>query len=199
MRCGNCGAHVTEGSRFCNVCGKTLATASVMTAPPNRAPVPHGEDVPEHVIFSVRPSFLFVGVRYIVAAVIWIAAAAIIAALGSLLGVPAGAGAVVVVVVGALLFVNPIIAHVRRQRQLYTLTSHKLEIQHGIFATTVRNIPLSKVQDVTVSSTITQRILGLGNILIDNASESEGRLVIGNVHDAKRYADRLLAELRRWN
>ena len=102
-------------------------------------------------------------------------------------------------VVGLLLFVKPILAHVRRQRQLFTLTNHKLEIQSGIIATTVRNIPLSKVQDVTVASSITQKLLGLGNIQIDNASEGGGRLTIANVRDAKKYTDILLGELRRWN
>jgi uncharacterized membrane protein YdbT with pleckstrin-like domain len=116
-----------------------------------------------------------------------------------MLGLPAGAGALAVVAIGLLAFVKPVFAHVRRQRQLYTLTSHKLEVQTGILATTTRNIPLSKVQDVTVTSSVTGRLLGLGDILIDNASEAGGRLIIAGVRNPKQYADMLLGELRRWN
>jgi membrane protein YdbS with pleckstrin-like domain len=189
MTCGRCGAGLAEGSRFCNICGATMA-ASVVAVDPS---------APERVVWTLRPAFLFVGMQYVVAGVLWLVAAAVIAAIVSYAGLSAGAGAVVVVVVGLLLFVKPILSHIRRQRQLFTLTNHKLEIQSGIIATTVRNIPLSKVQDVTVASSITQKLLGLGNIQIDNASEGGGRLTIANVRDAKKYTDILLGELRRWN
>lgn len=195
MVCGSCGAQVAAGSRFCNICGSTVAAPAVAT-------LQHGSrglEVPEHVVFSLRPAFLFVGVQYAVAAAVWLAAAALIAVVVSMLDLPASAGAVAVVAAGLLAFVKPVLAHVRRQRQLYTLTSHKLEIQRGIIATTVRNIPLSKVQDVTVTSSIAGRLLGLGDIIIDNASDAEGRLVIKGVREPKRYADILLGELRRWN
>ena len=81
------------------------------------------------------------------------------------------------------------IAHIRRQRNLYTLTSHKLEIQEGLLARTTRNVPLSKVQDVTVAASFVNRLLGLGDIRIDNASESLGQIVVHGVRDPKRYAD----------
>ena len=198
MTCSSCGARLAEGSRFCNICGATLM-APVVAADPRLARDYGVEGLPERVIWTLRPAFLFVGAQYVIAGVLWLLAAAIIAAIVSYMGLAATAGVVVVVVVGLLLFVKPIFAHVRRQRQLYTLTNHKLEIQHGILATTVRNIPLAKVQDVTVASTITQRLLGLGNIQIDNASEGGGRLTIANVREAKKYTDILLGELRRWN
>ena len=52
---------------------------------------------------------------------------------------------------------------------------------------------------VTVTASLVQRLLGLGDITIDNASESGGRIVIRAVREPKRHADILLAELRRWN
>jgi membrane protein YdbS with pleckstrin-like domain len=198
MTCGNCGAPLAPGSRFCNVCGATVAASAVAVGQRN-ALDQRGEELPEQVVWTLRPAFLFVGVRYAVAAGLWLVAAAVVAAIVSWLELSVAAGALVVAALGLLLFVKPIVAHVRRQRQLFTLTTHKLEIREGLLATTVRNVPLSKCQDVTVSSSVTQRLLGLGSIAIDNASEGAGRLVIADVSGAKRYADRLLAELRRWN
>lgn len=179
---------MTHGSRFCNMCGANTA-----------APVAVAPNQPEQVVFTLRPAFLFVGLKYAVAAVVWLIATAIVAAVASLTSLPVWIGAAVVVLVGILVFVKPILAHVRRQRNLYTLTTHKLEIQQGILSTTVRNIPLSKIQDVTVSTSITGRMLGLGDVTIDNASENLGRIVVKGVRDPKQYADMLLAEMRRWN
>jgi uncharacterized membrane protein YdbT with pleckstrin-like domain len=189
MTCTGCGAPVAAGSRFCNMCGTTVAAPVAVAAP----------EAQERVIFALRPSFLFVGVRYAIAAVLWLLATAIVAAIASVASVPTGVGALVVVVVGLVLFAKPVFAHVDRQRHLYTLTNHKLEIEHGILSKTVRNVPLSKIQDVTVTASLLQRMLGLGNIAIDNASENAGQIVIRAVPDAKRYADALLGELRRWN
>jgi uncharacterized membrane protein YdbT with pleckstrin-like domain len=189
MTCPACGAYVPEGSRFCNACGTPTAAPVAVVTP----------DVVERTVFVLRPTFLFVGVRYAVAAVVWLVATALVAAAASLLNLPTAIGAAIVVAVGLLAFVKPVLAHLRRQRNLYTLTSHKLEIQQGLLSTTTRNIPLSKVQDVTVSASITERLLGLGEIRIDNASESLGQIVIKGVRDPKRYADMILAELRRWN
>ena len=189
MTCTGCGAPVAAGSRFCNMCGTTVAAPVAVAAP----------EAPERVIFTLRPAFLFVGVRYAIAAALWLAATAAVAAGASMFGISTGVGAMVVVGIGLVLFASPVLAHLDRQRHLYTLTSHKLEIEHGLLSKTVRNVPLSKVQDVTVTASLLQRLLGLGDITIDNASEAGGRIVIHAVREPKRHADTLLAELRRWN
>jgi membrane protein YdbS with pleckstrin-like domain len=163
------------------------------------AVAPAAAGAPERGVFTLRPAFLFVGIKYTIAAVVWLMATAIVAAIASYTSLPAAIGAAIVALVGIVVFVKPVLAHIRRQRQLYTLTTHKLEIQQGFLSTTIRNIPLSKIQDVTVTTSILGRLLGLGDIRIDNASENLGQVVIKGVRDPKRYADMLLAELRRWN
>ena len=154
---------------------------------------------PEQVIFSIRPAFLFVGVKYAVAAVLWLVASALVAAGTSWFELPVWVGAVTVVVVGLLLFLKPILSHLDRQRHLFTLTDHKFEVQYGLLSTTTRNIPLSKIQDVTVNASLLNRMLGLGNIVVDNASEAGGQIVITGVTEPKRYADMLLTQLRSGN
>ena len=81
----------------------------------------------------------------------------------------------------------------------YTLTDSKIEIDTGLVARTTRNIPLSKIQDVTVSASIPQRLLGFGDLIVDNASELGGTTVLHNISKPRHYADLLLRELRRWH
>ena len=57
--------------------------------------------------------------------------------------------------------------------------------------------PFRNIQDVTVSATIPQRLLGYGNLVIDNASEHGGDVVLRNITNPRHHADLLLRELRR--
>jgi len=95
------------------------------------------------------------------------------------------------------LLLIPAYYHVKRNMVRYTLTDSKIEIDTGLIARHTRNIPLTKIQDVTVSASIPQRLLGFGDLLIDNASELGGSTVLHNISKPRHYADLLLRELRR--
>jgi hypothetical protein len=41
--------------------------------------------------------------------------------------------------------------------------------------------------------------MGFGDIIIDNASELGGSIVMHNIRSPRHYADLLLRELRRWH
>jgi uncharacterized membrane protein YdbT with pleckstrin-like domain len=97
----------------------------------------------------------------------------------------------------ALLLI-PAYYHIRRNSVRYTVTDAKLEIDRGLVSRTTRNIPLSKIQDVTVSATIPQRLLGFGDLIVDNASDVGGSTVLHNINNPRQHADLLLRELRRW-
>jgi uncharacterized membrane protein YdbT with pleckstrin-like domain len=97
----------------------------------------------------------------------------------------------------ALLLI-PAYYHIRRNTVLYTMTDSKIEIDQGLIARTTRNIPLRNIQDVTVSTTIPQRLLGFGNLVIENASEVGGVTILKNIDDPRKHADMLLRELRRF-
>ena len=98
----------------------------------------------------------------------------------------------------ALLLV-PAYHHVRRNMLRYTLTDSKIEIDEGFVSQTTRNIPLRNIQDVTVRTTVLQRVLKFGNVVVDNASEEGGVTVLRDIPDPRRHADLLLRELRRWS
>lgn len=72
-----------------------------------------------------------------------------------------------------------------------------LEIDSGFISRTTRNVPLRRIQDVTVTTTVLQRLLGFGDLVVDNASEDVGKVVLKNINTPKKYADKLLAQIRK--
>jgi hypothetical protein len=42
-------------------------------------------------------------------------------------------------------------------------------------------------------------MMGFGDIIVDNASELGGNIVLHNINNPRHYADLLLRELRRWH
>jgi len=180
--------------RFCSGCGspandpEATRIARVQGGVPERSG--ESEDL-EQTIFTVRPTLIFIKLGY---------ALAVIAAIGlvfllALIPVPA----YISVPLALALLLIPAFYHLRRNMVRYTLTDSKIEIDTGLIARTTRNIPLSKIQDVTVSASIPQRILGFGDVIIDNASELGGTTVLHNISKPRHYADLLLRELRRWH
>jgi uncharacterized membrane protein YdbT with pleckstrin-like domain len=195
MYCNNCGQTLPEGSRFCGSCGsKTIVQGGGSVETP--AAVATYSD--EQEIFTLRPTMLFVVVRYIIAALIVLAAAALMGILSSRWGISGQVALLVILGVAVLAFSNPIYKHILRKREVYTLTNHKLEMRYGIISKIVRNIPLRNIQDVTVTASVWQRLLNLGDIEIDSASET-GKIVLDDIHHPERYANQILAELRRRN
>ena len=101
------------------------------------------------------------------------------------------------ILIGLLLFLIPAYFHVRQMLTRYTLTDSKLEIDTGLIARTTRNIPIRRIQDVTISSNFWQRMLSFGDVVIDNASEDGGKVVLKNINTPNHYADVLLRQMRR--
>jgi membrane protein YdbS with pleckstrin-like domain len=211
MYCNKCGAKLSEGSRFCNQCGALTAAAAKGVAshenpggfPQPAAPVRTLSERPdddEVAIFTLRPTLIFVLVWYVIATIIVIGVAALLGVLssGPLKDVAGWTMFVVILVVGLVVFSVPVYKHFLRRREVYTLTNHKLEMRYGIIAKTVRNIPLTKIQDVTVTASVWQRLLKLGDIVIDSASET-GKIVLDEIHNPEQYAKVILTELRRRN
>ncbi len=223
MYCNKCGEVLPPSSRFCNVCGSAVAGGrksdvergpaskddyAEMDAAARRAPASQKRDVQrgandvsrfapnEEVIFTLRPTLVFVFLRYIVAALVVIATAA---AMGLMSSMVSGMVALLTTTIVALVaFAIPVYKHILRRREVYTLTNHKLEMRYGLLAKIVRNIPLRNIQDVTVTASAWQRLINIGDIEIDSASEG-GNIVLDDIHYPERYASIILGELRRRN
>lgn len=193
MTC-SCGAYVPPSVRFCSNCGAPASDpeATRIARLQSRALEYGGDqDLDEHTVFTVRPTMMFVKAGYALAVIGGIALVFLLASIG----VPAS----ISIPLALALLLIPAYYHIRRNMVRYTVTDSKLQIDKGLIARTTKNIPLSKVQDVTVSASIPQRLMGFGDIIIDNASEIGGSIVMHNISSPRHYADLLLRELRRWH
>jgi membrane protein YdbS with pleckstrin-like domain len=185
--CNKCGQPVPVGSRFCNGCGATMAQT--------RADVAEAE----RDLFTIRPTMIFVYMWYALAIAIVIGAAVLMGILKSKEVISDDMPALYVIGgIGILAFIVPVYKHILRLREVYTLTNFKLEMRYGIIAKKIHNIPINKIQDVMVTSSVWQRFLNLGDIIIDSASDT-GKIHLDDIHHPHRYAEQILGELRRWN
>jgi len=169
--------------------------ASLRREPHTPTPhTPREPDEAERIIFSVRPTFLFIGIGYFLAAVAAVGLSILLAMFaGQYISAP------IAVLVTLPLLLIPAFKHLKRNTIKYTLTDSKIEIDQGLIARKTRNIPLRNIQDVTVSTTIPQRIFGFGDLVIENANEVGGQTLLDNIPQPRRHAELLLRELRRWN
>lgn len=184
-------------SKFCNSCGIGIvadrpitadASPSVVNIPVSSAPKQRDQAQDnEKIIFRIRPSFYSVGTTYAGAAVFSLLA---IAAFGYF-GLPIG----ISLVLSLVSFIFPLTRHIQRNRVVYTLTPSKIEIDFGIFSKTVRNIPLRSAQDVTVSAALLERMIGIGDVIIDSAAEA-GKIQMRQIPDPRKHATLILQQVQ---
>lgn len=204
MFCDKCGLENADDAAFCRSCGRELRELETRVAarpaaagtPEYRAPLADAapaelrakDEDGEQIVFSIGPTVKFVYAGYLAAL---LGAFVVAALLGGFFQSPwLGVG------LGFLILLIPVYFHIKTKLVRYTLTDNKLEIDSGFIARTRRNIPLRRVQDVTVSSTFLQRLLGFGDIVIDNASEGGERIILDDIDAPQTRADQILKEMR---
>jgi uncharacterized membrane protein YdbT with pleckstrin-like domain len=191
MFCIKCGTQNPDEAVYCKKCG-ALLDAEEETRVASRessSPAPQAESADHEKIFSIGPTMKFVYVGYIAA----IAGAIIFVGILGLIGLTAW----IAVLLGLALLLIPAFYHFKNKLINYTLTDTTIEIDSGLISRTTRNVPLRRIQDVTVSASVMQRMLGFGDIIIDNASEDGGKVVLDNINNPREYADILLKQMRR--
>lgn len=190
MFCTKCGANNSDEAVYCQKCGNALEAEEETRI----ARKTSGESIVEDEeikVFSISPTLMFVKMGYVLAAVGVILFVALLATFGI--------SFIISALVALPLFLIPAYYHLRQKMVRYTLTDSKIEIDEGFIFQNSRNVPLRSIQDVSVASTITQRMLGFGNLVIDNASEDGGKIVLKDINTPKKYADILLKQMRLLN
>lgn len=203
MFCTKCGAQNSETAIYCRKCGGALEIEDEETRVARRevvAPVriePNASEEIERQIFSISPTLMFVKIGYALAAGGALLLVAVLTFISQL--VKSDISAWYFVFAGLALLLIPAFYHLKQKTARYTLTDAKIEIDEGLISKQTRNVPLRTIQDVTVAATIPQRMLGFGNLIIDNASESGGKIILKNIDSPKKYAEAMLKQMRRLN
>lgn len=197
MFCNKCGAQNSDEAVYCHKCGfqfEAEEETRVKLAPKEIKPEKEVNEEAEKQIFSIRPTMMFVKVGYVAAVMGAFLLVAILSTIDSRFNLNVSPW--IFVLAGLSLLLIPAFYHLKRNVVRYTLTDSKIEIDEGFISQKTRNVPLRTIQDVMVSSTIPQRMLGFGDLIIENAGETGGRIVLKNVNSPKKYADILLKQMR---
>lgn len=199
MFCIKCGSQNSDEAVYCKKCGH-LQDAEEET---RIAQLPKNESVTdddEEEIFSISPTLMFVKIGYGLAVLGGFLLVALLSYIARLSGIEIPWWLIAVFVLAGLsLLLIPAYFHLRHKMLRYTLTDSKVEIDHGLVSKTTRNVPLRIIQDVTVSATFTQRLLGFGNVVIENANENDNKITLKNINSPREYADILLKQMRKLN
>lgn len=186
MYCNKCGTANPDDAVYCKKCGALMEAEDE-----TRVAVRDGGGVKARdAVFTIAPTLKFVYAGYafaVLAAFLLVAALTVfVPGFAPLIGVAAGVAVLLV----------PAYYHLRQRLVRYSLTDATIEIDRGLISRSTQNIPLRRVQDVTVTATLLQRMLGYGDITIDNASEDGGKVVLDDVDSPRKYADMILRRMR---
>ena len=94
-------------------------------------------------------------------------------------------------IVAFVVLIWPLPGALRRQFTKTTITGDRLHYETGVLAKTTRTIQLSKLQDLRVDQTFTQRMFGVGNLSIETAGAASWE-AIRDVDNPQRVADEIL-------
>ena len=109
------------------------------------------------------------------------------------LGAEGGIFGLLAVLAIAAAFVGYFVAHY--QRYEYELTPDTFDIRSGVFSRREREIPLRRIQNVDISQSVIQRILGIASVGLETAGGGQTEAQLQYVGEAE--ADRLQSEVSR--
>ncbi len=195
MFCTKCGANNSLEAIYCQKCGALLEAEEETRIARQTKTETRNSDEAEREIFSIRPTLMFVKIGYALAILGALFLVALLSVLYDVLKIPVW----IAIVAGLSLLLIPAFYHLKQKLVRFTLTDSKIEIDEGFISKTTKNVPLRSIQDITVSASVPQRMLGFGNLIIENAGETGGKIVLKNINAPKKYADVLLKQMRRLN
>lgn len=77
----------------------------------------------------------------------------------------------------------------RRLATVYTITNQRLNIKRGTVAREIQETRLDRIQAIGVAQSPTQRLLVIGDVVFDTASDSANELVFESVGSPERVVE----------
>lgn len=193
MSCPKCSAPLPDGSVFCNKCGASLSAA----APLSPLPSPAATE-PEQELWKGRFSGKAHAHRWLLW-LLWVAALGVV-----FLKVPKPAGyepAFRYGLLGAAALPMLVILWgtlVLKLSVRYRLTTHRLFKETGILSRSFNEIELVRVDDVSVSQNLIQRVFNVGVItVIAPSDQTEPRLELVGIADPIEVKEQIRTHVRR--
>ncbi len=90
----------------------------------------------------------------------------------------------------------PLKAHMKRRQVTLRFQDDHLTLETGFLSRSRRTVDTAKIQDVTVKQTLGQRLLGVGDLMLESAGES-GRMTIVNLDRPREIADAIINSSKR--
>jgi len=97
----------------------------------------------------------------------------VLAATGYLLAVAGGGRLQVVVAVLAALLLSrlTLVPFLRWLGTSYVVTTRRVAVRSGVLSRSGRDVPLSRINDLTFSHSLLERLLGCGTLVVESAGE----------------------------
>jgi uncharacterized membrane protein YdbT with pleckstrin-like domain len=92
--------------------------------------------------------------------------------------------------------IPPLKMHMSRRLISLRLHDDHLTLELGFLSRTRRTLDMAKIQDVTVKQSLGQRMLGVGDLMLESAGES-GRMAIQNLDNPRQIADAIIESSQR--
>lgn len=142
----------------------------------------------EQFVFEGHPSWRSILDFYAKGALATGVVAALVALWGKVIGDGVNEGLVtVVILVGA--GIVALAGLLKRVATRYSITNKRLHIKRGIISRVVQETRLSRVQDVSYSQSLLQRLLQIGNVDFDTASADSNTFVFTGVADPGKIVE----------
>ena len=89
---------------------------------------------------------------------------------------------VVAIAAVVLLGTFTVVPFLRWRTTLFVVTTRRVVVRTGVLARQGRDVPLSRINDITFSHSLFERILGCGTLVVESAGE-RGQVVLTEVPD----------------
>jgi hypothetical protein len=73
----------------------------------------------------------------------------------------------------------------------YTITSERIRVSKGIIGREIENFELIRIQDLDISQKLSERLFGLGDLIIRGHDASHAELVLRNIRDPEKIYELL--------